>query len=98
MVALYRCGRQAQALDAYRELRRVLSEELGVDPGHRLQTLLSAVLNQDPTLAGVPSPAGAAAEGGLPASEPVPLPAPLRLASATPFVGRSAELHTLRRA
>jgi class 3 adenylate cyclase len=50
MVALYRCGRQAEALAAYREGRRVLVEELGIEPGRPLQELEQAVLRQDPTL------------------------------------------------
>jgi len=49
MVALYRCGRQADALAAYREGRRVL-DELGIEPGRPLQELEQAVLRQDPTL------------------------------------------------
>jgi DNA-binding SARP family transcriptional activator len=49
MVALYRCGRQAEALAAYREGRRVL-DELGIEPGRPLQVLEQAVLRQDPTL------------------------------------------------
>jgi DNA-binding SARP family transcriptional activator/tetratricopeptide (TPR) repeat protein len=50
MVALYRCGRQAEALAAYREGRRVLVDELGIDPGRSLQELEQAVLRQDPAL------------------------------------------------
>jgi DNA-binding SARP family transcriptional activator/tetratricopeptide (TPR) repeat protein len=50
MVALYRCGRQAEALATYREGRRVLVEELGIEPGRRLQQLEQAVLRHDPAL------------------------------------------------
>jgi YVTN family beta-propeller protein len=50
MVALYRSGRQADALDAYQEARRTLDTELGLEPGKRLQELERKVLNQDPTL------------------------------------------------
>jgi DNA-binding SARP family transcriptional activator len=51
MLALYRCGRQADALDAYRKGRRLLDEELGLEPGEALQRLERAILNQDPALA-----------------------------------------------
>jgi DNA-binding SARP family transcriptional activator len=50
MVALYRSGRQAEALEAYQHGRRVLVEELGIDPGADLQRLERAILNQDPSL------------------------------------------------
>jgi tetratricopeptide (TPR) repeat protein len=50
MLALYRCGRQADALEAYREARRTLVEELGIEPGPDLRSLQAAILNQDPRL------------------------------------------------
>ena len=50
MLALYRSGRQAEALDTYRQARRMLAEELGLEPGRRLQELEGAILNQDPEL------------------------------------------------
>src|SRR5262249_55720241 len=50
MLALYRSGRQADALDAYREARRVLVDELGIDPGPRLSELEVAILRHDPAL------------------------------------------------
>lgn len=50
MLALYRAGRQAEALAAYREARRVLSEELGLDPGEQLAALERAILTNDPAL------------------------------------------------
>jgi DNA-binding SARP family transcriptional activator len=50
MLALYRCGRQAEALEAYQEFRRRLSEELGLDPGPPIQQLELAILARDPTL------------------------------------------------
>jgi DNA-binding SARP family transcriptional activator/CheY-like chemotaxis protein len=54
MLGLYRCGRQAEALAAYREARRVLHDELGLEPGVQLRELEQAVLRQDPGLAWQP--------------------------------------------
>ena len=48
MVALYRSGRQADALSAYRATREVLSEELGLEPGEELRRVERAILRQDP--------------------------------------------------
>lgn len=50
MLALYRSGRQAEALQTYREFRQTLSEELGIDPTPTLQSLERAILQQDPGL------------------------------------------------
>jgi YVTN family beta-propeller protein len=50
MLALYRSGRQSEALAAYRQARRVLVEEIGVEPGPELRRLHDAVLRQDPAL------------------------------------------------
>jgi len=57
MLALYRSGRQAEALELYREGRRLLVDELGIEPGLELQELEMAILSHDPEL----SPPGAAA-------------------------------------
>src|SRR5688572_25899409 len=51
MIALYRCGRRAEALEAYRRVRSVLVEETGLEPGPELRDLELAVLNDDPALA-----------------------------------------------
>jgi DNA-binding SARP family transcriptional activator len=80
MLALYRSGRQADALAAYREARRALVEELGLEPTPALQALERAVLRQDPALdlavaesAGTQSPPAA----GAPVPERSILVAPL---------------------
>ncbi|MGY1743645.1 MULTISPECIES: BTAD domain-containing putative transcriptional regulator [unclassified Blastococcus] len=101
MLALYRCGRQAEALEAYAEGRALLADELGVDPGRPLQDLYARILRQDADLAAPPRaaapapaaepapapPAAPAAPAGLPLA---PLPVPL-----TAFVGRAEELGVL---
>jgi DNA-binding SARP family transcriptional activator len=50
ILALYRAGRQAEALEVYRETRRVLTEELGLEPSLALKELEQAILRQDPSL------------------------------------------------
>jgi DNA-binding SARP family transcriptional activator len=82
MLALYRCDRQAEALQAYRDARRILGEELGIEPSQRLRELERAILAQDQKLA-MPDHAVA----GAPV-EPV-------LASGAVFVGRQRELAEL---
>ena len=59
MLALYRCGRQAEALEAYREARSALVEQIGVEPGAELRALHQAILAQDPALDPPPPAAGA---------------------------------------
>jgi DNA-binding SARP family transcriptional activator len=56
MLALYRAGRQADALAAYRQARRTLVEELGIEPGEGLSELHRRILDHDPALAGTRSP------------------------------------------
>jgi DNA-binding SARP family transcriptional activator/tetratricopeptide (TPR) repeat protein len=50
MLALYRSGREAEALEAYQDGRRALVEELGVEPSRELREMQQAILNQDPSL------------------------------------------------
>ena len=87
MLALYRSGRQAEALEAYRAARRALLAELGIEPGRALHDLERMILEHDPSLeVAVP-----AASGGRPSSVPG---TPGRHAAA-PLVGRDAELGLL---
>ena len=81
MLALYRCDRQADALQAYQDARRTLIEELGIEPGERLRELERAILAQDPALA-------------VPAEETAELPP--ELGAGTLLAGRDAELDWLR--
>ena len=50
MLALYRCDRAAEALQVYRQARRTMIDELGIEPGERLQQLEHAILACDPAL------------------------------------------------
>ena len=92
MLALYRCGRRAEALEAYRRARDVLVDEIGGDPGPELQTLHRQILHDDPALALPPSPAPPAGDpaGPLGQGPPRQLPAAVRC-----FTGRELELATL---
>jgi DNA-binding SARP family transcriptional activator len=72
MLALYRCDRQADALQAYQDARRRLVEELGIEPGEHLRELERAILAQDPELA---APLGHDdGDGAAPARGPGELP------------------------
>ncbi|WP_380167605.1 BTAD domain-containing putative transcriptional regulator [Jannaschia sp. R86511] len=55
-LARYRCGRQAEALGSLQRARRLLRDELGIDPGEELVRLETSILHQDPTLRPVPRP------------------------------------------
>ena len=68
MTALYRSGRQAEALDAYQDARRILVDELGIEPSPALQELERAILRQDHALdlpATTPSPVRGEAERSI---------------------------------
>ena len=75
MLALYRSGRQADALAAYRDARAALVEQIGVEPGAELRSLQDAILAQDPAL---DLPAAAEPEPPEPASSPSPPRRPTR--------------------
>jgi DNA-binding SARP family transcriptional activator/tetratricopeptide (TPR) repeat protein len=88
MLALYRCGRQADALAAFGRLRAALAEQLGIDPSRDLRELQTAILRQDEALV-VPARSSASL-----AARQVPVPA--QLPSAVPgFAGRAVELASL---
>jgi DNA-binding SARP family transcriptional activator/Tfp pilus assembly protein PilF len=91
MLALYRSGRQADALEAYRRLRGRLGAELGIDPSRHLRELEAAILRQDADLQ-PSSPPVALRAVPPPAAQLVPaqLPAPV-----DGFVGRAAQLDQL---
>jgi predicted ATPase/DNA-binding SARP family transcriptional activator len=78
MLALYRSGRQADALDAYQDARRALTEELGLEPGPELREVHQAILRHDTSLL---------------APEAIASPTEAKLPSfLTVFVGRESEL------
>jgi predicted ATPase/DNA-binding SARP family transcriptional activator len=77
MLALYRSGRQADSLETFREARRVLTEELALEPGPELQRLQAAILAHDPAIA--PAPVVERPHGNLPTPS-------------SSFVGREHEL------
>lgn len=79
MLALYRSGRQAEALAAFQEARRLLGDEMGLDPGLDLQALQRAILQQEPALAAPPRARRPRSASNLPAPP-------------TPFIGREDDL------
>ncbi|MCX5056313.1 tetratricopeptide repeat protein [Streptomyces sp. NBC_00452] len=82
MLALYRSGRQAEALAVYTDTRQLLADELGVDPRPGLRELQQRILRADPSLAQAPSPK---AEPASTLVRPAQLPA-----TVPDFTGRSA--------
>ena len=90
MLALYRSGRQAEALEVYRNAHRSLVDELGIEPSRELKELRAAILRQDPT----PS-----IRAGGPGPSPVAVTANRRRRGAIgSFVGRKSELSEFQEA
>jgi WD40 repeat protein/DNA-binding SARP family transcriptional activator/DNA polymerase III delta prime subunit len=82
MLALYRAGRQSEAMEAYRDAHRTLVEEIGVEPGPELRELQEAILRHDPALA----------------ARPLPHELPRQLEGGSPLLaGRDRELRWLRK-
>ena len=88
MLALACCGRRAEALEAYRDARRVLVDELGVEPGPELRTLHEKILAGETVLIASASP------GASPGVPPTQVPRQLPAAVAH-FAGRATQLKTL---
>ncbi len=100
MAALYRCGRQAEALQGYQQFRSLLREELGLDPGQALRDLERDVLRQAPALEWTAVPAD---DGSTPGPAPVPTQVVSRaaveaadvVAAPDGLVGRDAQLRVV---
>ncbi|MEV5752197.1 BTAD domain-containing putative transcriptional regulator [Actinoallomurus sp. NPDC052308] len=88
MLALYRCGRQADALAAYERIQRALADELGADPAPELRELHQRILRHDPNLA--PAAVRTGSGGARHVRRPAQLPHGVH-----GFIGRDAELRRL---
>jgi DNA-binding SARP family transcriptional activator len=96
ILALYRAGQQAGALEVLRTTHRRLAEELGIDPGPALKQLEHEILNQSPTLDWQPTPAMEVVAGSAaPPQVRTAGPAPLPVTDGEVFVGRERELRLL---
>ncbi|MFI8092899.1 AfsR/SARP family transcriptional regulator [Streptomyces sp. NPDC086080] len=99
MLALYRSGRQAEALEAFRATRRILVDQLGIEPGAALRELRDRMLVADAALELVPPPQQAppSPSGRPPAPAGQRITRPAQLPADLPtFAGRSAELDRVR--
>jgi DNA-binding SARP family transcriptional activator/tetratricopeptide (TPR) repeat protein len=101
MIGLYRCGRQAEALQVFRDVRDRLADELGIDPSAELTHIHQQVLATDPALDGPPGPPPAApppgAAGPAQVAAPPEAPSPAQVPpEAAGFAGRVTELLWLR--
>lgn len=76
MLALYRSGRQTEALDAFRRVRTALAEELAIEPGPGLAKLEQAILRHDPHLQWHPAAYPHVRAQGRPPPQALPRPAP----------------------
>jgi DNA-binding SARP family transcriptional activator len=98
MLALYRCGRQAEALRWFEQTKRYLADELGAEPSPPLRALHQQILRADPALAAGPASTPAAPEAGIGPAGPRAGPVPRELpADVSAFTGRAAELAELDR-
>jgi predicted ATPase/DNA-binding SARP family transcriptional activator len=91
MLALYRCGRQNDALDIYQRLRVHLADTVGLTPGPGIQRLEQQILEQDPALAAPTSPAhaGRTPDADVPANWNLPEPE-------STLIGRGQDIETIR--
>ncbi|NUR62933.1 MAG: tetratricopeptide repeat protein [Catenulispora sp.] len=102
MLALYRASRRADALAAFRSARRVLAEELGIEPGRDLQRLHGQILKADPAAA-LPDSVSGSVPGSapVPGLVPEPVPVPVSVPAQLPrgvrdFTGRDHELDRIK--
>jgi DNA-binding SARP family transcriptional activator/tetratricopeptide (TPR) repeat protein len=103
MIALYRCGRQAEALQVFYDAKGRLAEDLGIGPGGELTKIHQQLLAMDPALDGLANEA-ANAQSPVTVARPEPVPRGVQPAAQVPaqvppeaagFAGRTVELHRL---